>query len=88
MKPLFILLIWLIPALDPPIRLKIQNDRLWSEEELRMANTAKNAKYLNAQEKDLVMYMNLARINGEKCLNNSFDEFFVEQNEQMVEYTK
>ena len=86
MKPLFILLIWLIPALTP-VPLKTQNDSLWSEEELSMANTAKNAKYLNPQEKDLIMYMNLARINGEKFFNTYFQEFLEAHNTQMVQYS-
>jgi uncharacterized protein YkwD len=87
MKPLLLLLLWLIPGLNTPAPLKIQNDRLWSEEELRMANTAKNAKYLNSQEKDLVMYMNLARINGEKFFNTYFQEFLEANNKEMAQYS-
>lgn len=87
MKPLFVLLIWLIPGLNTSVLLKAQNSNLWSEEELRMANTAKNARYLNPEEKDLVMYMNLARINGEKFFNTYFQDFLETYNQEMLQYS-
>lgn len=87
MKPLIVLLIWLIPSLNTSVSLRAQSNNLWSEEELRMANTAKNARYLNPEEKDLVMYMNLARINGEKFFNTYFQEFLETYNQEMAQYS-
>lgn len=56
----------------------------WTNEQISMANTAKNVNYLSAQEKDAVMYINLARlfpkqfvkaelINYKGINNNDFD---------------
>lgn len=87
MKPLFILLTWLIPGLNAPISHKTQNNSSWSREELRMANTAENAKYLSTQEKELVMYMNLVRIDGEKFFNTYFQEFMEANNKLMAQYS-
>lgn len=88
MKPLIVLLIWLIPGLNTSVSLKAQkSNSSWSEEELRMANTAKNARYLNSEEKDLVMYMNLARINGEKFFKTYFQEFLETYNLEMAQYS-
>ncbi|SDK42302.1 Cysteine-rich secretory protein family protein [Pedobacter sp. ok626] len=87
MKPLIVLLIWLIPGLNTSVSLKAQSSSSWSEEELRMANTAKNARYLNSEEKDLVMYMNLARINGEKFFKTYFQEFLETYNQEMAQYS-
>ncbi|MNK06613.1 Cysteine-rich secretory protein family protein [compost metagenome] len=87
MKPLIVLLIWLIPGLNTSVSLKAQSNSSWSEEELRMANTAKNARYLNSEEKDLVMYMNLARINGEKFFKTYFQEFLETYNREMAQYS-
>lgn len=65
-----------------------QDDKnLWSEEELKKANTAKNALYLSAQERDLVMYMNLVRIDGERFFNTYFQEFAELHNTQMLQYS-
>ncbi|HEX8607353.1 MAG TPA: CAP domain-containing protein, partial [Pedobacter sp.] len=47
----------------------------WTKEELRAANTAGDAKYLTGEEKDMVIYMNLARMDGEKFFNTYFQDY-------------
>lgn len=59
----------------------------WSKEELRKANTAGNAKYLSGEEKDLILYMNLMRMDGEKFFNTFFQEFVDTHNKQMMQYS-
>lgn len=59
----------------------------WSKTELAMANTAKTAEYLTGEEKDMVMYMNLARMNGEKFFQTFFQDFVDNHNKQMSAYS-
>ena len=59
----------------------------WSREELRMANTAGNSSYLTGQEKDLVIYMNLARMDGEKFFNTYFQDFVDDYNKKVMKYS-
>lgn len=40
----------------------------WSEAEINRANTAKNASYMKEEEKKVVLYCNLARMNGRKFI--------------------
>lgn len=87
MRFLNIIIIWLLPIASALTVNTVQASNTWSKEELRAANTAKNADYLTAEEKDLVMYMNLARINGEKFFNTYFQEFAEEHNTQMAKYS-
>lgn len=58
----------------------------WTKEELRMANTAGNAGYLTAEEKDMVIYMNLARMDGAKFFNTYFQDFVEAHNRKMMQY--
>lgn len=59
----------------------------WSREELEMANTAKNANYLTEEEKKVIFYMNLVRMDGEKFFNTYFQEFVEAHNEKMAQYS-
>jgi hypothetical protein len=59
----------------------------WTKEELKMANTAGNSLYLNRQERDLVMYMNLARVDGERFFNTFFQEYVDVHNARMRKYS-
>lgn len=52
-----------------------------------MANTAGNVTYLTGEEKDMVIYMNLARMDGEKFFNTYLQDFIVEHNKQMQQYS-
>ena len=59
----------------------------WTKEELRNANTAGEAKYLNGEEKDMVIYMNLVRMDGEKFFNTYFQDFVERHNRKMLQYS-
>lgn len=48
---------------------------LWTEAELAMANTAKDANYLTDEEKKTIMLVNLARIDGKKYLQTYFQGY-------------
>jgi len=58
----------------------------WTEEELNMANTAKNTGYLSTEEKNIIFYMNLVRIDGEKFFNTYFQDFVQYHNLKMQAY--
>lgn len=64
-----------------------QNARAWTREELKMANTAGNADYLTAEEKDIVIYMNLVRMDGERFFNTFLQDFIDDHNEKMKQYS-
>lgn len=59
----------------------------WTKEELRAANTAGDEKYLTGEEKDMVIYMNLARMDGEKFFNTYFQNYIEQHNRQMIKYS-
>jgi len=48
---------------------------LFSEEELKLANTAIKASYLSSEEKDVVKYINLARMDGKKFFDTYIQHF-------------
>jgi len=64
-----------------------QNTSAWTKEELKMANTAGNASYLTGEEKDIVIYMNLARMDGERFFNTFLQDFIDDYNEKMQQYS-
>ncbi|WP_316813958.1 CAP domain-containing protein [Pedobacter heparinus] len=86
MKSLSILLISL-SFLCIPASLKAQNADAWTKEELKMANTAGNAPYLTGEEKDIVIYMNLVRMDGERFFNTFLQDFIDDYNEKMKQYS-
>ncbi|MBN1253258.1 MAG: hypothetical protein JXR51_10320 [Bacteroidales bacterium] len=47
----------------------------WTGEELNKANTAANVAYLSWKEKQIIYYMNLARISGKKFYDSFFSDF-------------
>jgi uncharacterized protein YkwD len=47
----------------------------WSEAELAKANTAVNANYLTEEEKQTIMLVNLARLDGKKYLQTYFQQY-------------
>jgi len=59
----------------------------WSPEELEMANTAKNTTYLNDEEKKIIFYMNLSRMDGSKFFNTYFQDFVNAYNSDMKQYS-
>ncbi|MFA6923184.1 MAG: CAP domain-containing protein [Bacteroidales bacterium] len=44
--------------------------RVWTNEQLSAANTAKNANYLTQAERDVILYINLARLYPQQFLKN------------------
>lgn len=69
------------------LTVQAQNTNGWTKEELRMANTAGNADYLSGEEKDMVIYMNLVRMDGERFFNTFLQDFIDAHNEQMKQYS-
>jgi len=59
----------------------------WSPEELEIANTAINTTYLNDEEKKIIFYMNLSRMDGEKFFNTYFQDFVNAYNIDMKQYS-
>jgi hypothetical protein len=60
---------------------------IWTPEELEMANTARDAAYLTEEEKKIVFYMNLVRIDGTRFFNTYFQEFVNAHNKEMLRYS-
>lgn len=63
------------------------SDNMWSPEDLERANTAKNTDYLNDEEKKIIFYMNLSRIDGAKFFNTYFQDFVSAYNLDMQQYS-
>lgn len=59
----------------------------WSDEELIRANTAKDIDYLSEEEKNIIFYMNLMRIDGEKFFNTCLQDFVKDHNQRMLQYS-
>jgi hypothetical protein len=59
----------------------------WTAAELERANTAKNVKYLNAEEKKIIFYMNLARMDGKRFFDTYFQQYIDEHNLRMKQYS-
>lgn len=59
----------------------------WSSEELALANTAKNVDYLSTEEKNIIFYMNLARMDGTRFFNTYFQDFVDAHNKRMKKYS-
>ncbi|HWW42727.1 CAP domain-containing protein [Pedobacter sp.] len=59
----------------------------WSKEELEMANTAKNTPYLSQEEKDIILYMNLVRMDGTRFFNTYLQDFIADYNQRMQQYS-
>jgi len=72
-------------GLGNPITLPSENS--WSKAELQKANTAGDAKYLTGEEKDMIIYMNLVRMDGKKFFNTYFQEFVDRHNQRMLQYS-
>lgn len=87
MKLFSISILFLFSVFASPQVKKTSNDYGWSKEELKMANTAGNSNYLSGEEKDLVIYMNLARMDGEKFFNTYFQDFVEAYNRKAMKYS-
>lgn len=59
----------------------------WSAAELERANTARDVKYLSAEEKKIIFYMNLVRMDGKRFFDTYFQQYIDEHNEKMKQYS-
>jgi hypothetical protein len=59
----------------------------WTSAELERANTAKNAKYLSTEEKKIIFYMNLVRMDGKRFFETYFQQYIDEHNLKMKQYS-
>ncbi|RZK19393.1 MAG: CAP domain-containing protein [Pedobacter sp.] len=62
------------------------NAQTWTDAEFQQANTAANAAYLTNEEKNLVMYMNLIRIDGEKFYYTFLQDYINNYNSKVKKY--
>ncbi|WP_406825882.1 CAP domain-containing protein [Pedobacter sp. KACC 23697] len=62
------------------------NAQKWTDAEFRRANTAANATYLTNEEKNVVMYMNLIRIDGEKFYYTFLEDYINNYNAKVRQY--
>lgn len=59
----------------------------WTSAELERANTARNAKYLTTEEKKIIFYMNLVRMDGKRFFDTYFQQYVDEHNQKMKQYS-
>jgi len=59
----------------------------WTADELLLANTAKDATYLTVEEKKIIFYMNLVRMDGLRFFHSYFQEFVDAHNVDMQKYS-
>ncbi|MBB6239374.1 hypothetical protein HDC90_004027 [Pedobacter sp. AK013] len=62
------------------------NAQKWTDAEFRKANTAANASYLSNEEKNIVMYMNLIRLDGEKFYYTFLEDYINNYNAKVRQY--
>ncbi|MEH3114965.1 CAP domain-containing protein [Pedobacter terrae] len=62
------------------------NAQKWTGAEFQRANTAANANYLTNEEKNVVMYMNLIRIDGEKFYYTFLEDYINNYNTKVKQY--
>ncbi|MDQ0640636.1 uncharacterized protein YkwD [Pedobacter sp. W3I1] len=62
------------------------NAQKWTNAEFRKANTAANASYLSNEEKNIVMYINLIRIDGEKFYYTFLEDYINNYNAKVRKY--
>ncbi|RZM27200.1 MAG: CAP domain-containing protein [Pedobacter sp.] len=82
----FPVLVRALPLTEPVVS-RVQPADSWTQEELNRANTASNVTYLTEEEKKIVFYMNLARIDGPKFFNTYFQDYVDMHNLQMKKYS-
>jgi len=80
-----------MPKLFSPILLFLffvesVNAQKWTDAEFHRANTAANATYLTNEEKNVVMYMNLIRIDGEKFYYTFLEDYINNYNAKVKQY--
>lgn len=58
----------------------------WSDAEIRKANTAVNANYLTTEEKNVVLLMNLIRLDGTRFYNTFLEDYINKYNASVRQY--
>ncbi|WP_316832198.1 CAP domain-containing protein [Pedobacter aquatilis] len=58
----------------------------WTDAEFNRANTAANADYLTDEEKNVILYMNLIRIDGEKFYYTFLEDYINNYNAKVRKY--
>ena len=58
----------------------------WTNAEYQQANTAANVTYLSKEEKEIVLYMNLARLDGEKFYYSVIEDYVNDYNSKVRKY--
>ena len=58
----------------------------WTDTEYQQANTAANVTYLSNEEKNIVLYMNLARIDGEKFYYTVLEDYINNYNSKVRKF--
>jgi len=76
----------LLPIFFLLIFSSLVNAQKWTDSEFRKANTAANASYLSNEEKNIVMYMNLIRIDGEKFYYTFLEDYINNYNAKVRKY--
>jgi hypothetical protein len=76
----------LLPTLLLLIFASNVNAQKWTGAEFRKANTAANASYLSNEEKNIVMYMNLIRLDGEKFYYTFLEDYINNYNAKVRKY--
>jgi uncharacterized protein YkwD len=73
--------IWLLSFLLVPMSMPAQSDpwQAWDADVLRSLNTAAEIKYLNEEEKKVILFMNMARHDG-PLFSESFLQSYIREN--------
>ena len=58
----------------------------WSDAEIRKANTAVNASYLTTEEKNVILLMNLIRLDGPRFYNTFLEDYINKYNDNVRQY--
>jgi len=58
----------------------------WADAEIKMANTAVHANYLSDDEKGIILYMNLIRLNGQKFYDTFLQDYINQYNANVKKY--
>ncbi|PWS31336.1 CAP domain-containing protein [Pedobacter paludis] len=58
----------------------------WTNAEIRKANTAGSANYLTEEEKGVILYMNLIRLDGQKFYYTFLDDYINKYNANVRQY--
>lgn len=58
----------------------------WTDAQFKKANTGANANYLTNEEKNVLMYMNLVRLDGEKFYYTFLEDYFNNYNAKVKQY--